>query len=62
MIESLQEYAIVWQDEMRVELNRRNGGGWLTFFYTQPEDEVEFASVDLKTNVVEIYRGISFPE
>lgn len=60
MIESLQEYAIVWQDEMRVELHRRNNDGWLTFFFTQTEDEVEFASVKHKTNVAEIYRGISF--
>lgn len=60
LIESLQEYAIVWQEEMRVELHRRNGDGWLTFFYTQPEDEVEFASVNFQTNVSEIYRGINF--
>ena len=62
MLESLQEYAIVWRDEMRVELHRRNADGWLTFFYTQMEDEVEFASVNFKTNVAEIYRGISFPQ
>lgn len=62
MIESLQEYAIVWQDEIRVELHRRHNDGWLTFFYTQTEDEVEFTSVNFKTNVAEIYRGISFTQ
>jgi Uma2 family endonuclease len=62
MIESLQEYAIVWQDEMRIELHRRNNEGWLTFFFTQPEDEIEFASVKLKTTTAEIYRGVTFEQ
>lgn len=62
LIESLQEYAIVWQDELRVELHRRQNDGWLTFFYTQPEDEVEFASVNLQTTIAEIYRNITFEQ
>jgi Uma2 family endonuclease len=62
LIGSLQEYAIVWQDEMRVELHRRQGEGWLTFFYTQLEDEVEFTSINLQTTVAEIYRGIKFEQ
>lgn len=62
MIESLQEYAIVWQDEMRVELHRRQNEGWLTFFFTQDADEVEFASINFKTTVAEIYRGIKFEQ
>jgi Uma2 family endonuclease len=62
LIESLQEYAIVWQDEMRVELHRRQNEGWLTFFHTQPEDEVEFASINFQTTVAEIYRGIKFEQ
>jgi Uma2 family endonuclease len=62
LIESLQEYAIVWQEEMRVELHRRRDKGWLTFFHTQPEDEVEFASINFQTTVAEIYRGIKFEQ
>jgi Uma2 family endonuclease len=62
MLESLQEYAIVWQDEMRIELHRRNNDGWLTFFYTQPEDAVEFASITFQTTVADIYRGIKFEQ
>jgi Uma2 family endonuclease len=61
-IESLQEYAIVWQDEMRIELHRRQNGGWLTVFYTQPEDEVEFASIDFQTTAAEIYRHTTFEQ
>lgn len=60
LIESLQEYAIVWQDEMRVELHRRQNEGWLTFFYTQPEDEIEFAPINFQTTVAEIYHGVKF--
>jgi Uma2 family endonuclease len=60
LIDSLQEYAIVWQDEKRVEIHRRNDTGWLTFFLLQDTDEVEFASIGLKTTVAEIYRNIVF--
>jgi len=60
LIESLQEYAIVWQDELRVELHRRQDSGWLTFFYTQPEDEVAFDSIHFQTTVAEIYRNLQF--
>jgi len=62
LISSLQEYAIVWQDEMRVELHRRHGDGWLTFFFTQETDEIEFSSAKFKTTVAEIYRGIVFEQ
>lgn len=60
LMDSLQEYVIVWQDEKRVELHRRNGNGWLTFFFLKDSDEVEFASIGLKTNVAAIYRNIVF--
>jgi Uma2 family endonuclease len=61
MIDSVQEYAIVWQDEKRVELHRRQDAtNWLTFFFTQDTDEIEFDSINFQTNVAEIYRGISF--
>lgn len=62
MIESLREYAIVRQEEMRLELHRRSEDGWLTFFFTQPEDEVEFSSVNCLTTVVEIYHGVEFEQ
>ncbi|HEY0459931.1 MAG TPA: Uma2 family endonuclease [Pyrinomonadaceae bacterium] len=62
LINSLHEYAIVWQDEMRVELHRRQNDGWLTFFYTQPEEKIELASINLQTSVTEIYRSIKFEQ
>ena len=63
MIDSVQEYAIVWQDEKRVELHRRQDEtNWLTFFFTQDADEIEFASINFQTTVAQVYRGISFDE
>lgn len=63
MIDSVREYAIVWQDEKRVELHRRQDEtNWLTFFFTQDADEIEFASVNFQTSVAEIYRGIAFDQ
>lgn len=62
-LDSVQEYAIVWQDEKRVELHRRQDAtNWLTFFFTQDNDEIEFDSIKFQTTVAEIYRGISFDQ
>lgn len=63
LIGSLQEYAIVWQDEMRIELHRRQDEiDWLTFFFTNPDDEVEFSSIDYRAKLSEIYHRINFPQ
>lgn len=61
LIDSLQEYAIVWQDEMRIELHRRQDSEkWLSLFFTNPNDEITFASIDFKTTLSKIYSKISF--
>lgn len=62
LIPDLQEYAIVWQDEMRVELHRRQNEGWLTLFFTQPEDEIEFTAINYQTDLSDIYRNITFEQ
>ena len=52
---SLKEYALVSQDECKLELYRRRGDiGWdiITF---EPGDAVEFASVELQMPIAEIY-------
>ncbi|MBP7468771.1 MAG: Uma2 family endonuclease, partial [Thauera sp.] len=51
----LKEYAMVSQDECRVELHRRRSDiGWdiITF---EPGDAVEFASVELQMPIADIY-------
>ena len=52
---SLKEYAMVSQDECRVELHRRRGDiGWdiITF---EPGDTVELASVELALPIADVY-------
>ena len=52
---SLKEYAMVSQDECRVELHRRRGDiGWdiITF---EPGDMIELASVELALPIAEVY-------
>lgn len=52
---SLKEYAMVSQDECRVELYRRRGDiGWDIITY-EPGDPVEFASVELTMPMADIY-------
>jgi Uma2 family endonuclease len=58
---SVQEYVIVEQKKMLVEIHRRQPDGrWLTHFYNRPEEEFEFVSIDLKMSVAEIYRRVAF--
>jgi Uma2 family endonuclease len=58
---SVQEYVIVEQKKMLVEIHRRQRDGrWLTQFYNRPEEEFEFVSIDLKMSVAEIYRRVAF--
>lgn len=52
---SLKEYALVSQDECKVELYRRRGDiGWdiITF---EPGDPVEFACVELQMQIADVY-------
>ena len=60
---SLKEYAMVSQDECRVELHRRRGDiGWdiITF---EPGDTVELAGVELQLPIADVYfeAGVACP-
>lgn len=58
---SVQEYAIVDQDKMRVEVHRRqSNGGWITYYFTEASDLVELTSVDLTFPLPELYRQVQF--
>ncbi len=55
-IESLQEYALVSQDEPRVEVFRRQEGGhWLLTEFLGLESQARFESVDISIPLAEIY-------
>lgn len=60
-IPSLQEYVVIDQYRMEVQVHRRQeNGGWITYFFNELSDIVEFTSVDLQIPLPEIYRRVTF--
>lgn len=58
---SVQEYVIVDQHKMNVEIHRRDeNGNWITYYFDEPDDEIEFKSVELTLPITEIYRRVRF--
>ena len=62
-IESLEEYILIEQDKIYAEIYRRRRESglwdWIEFF---PEEEIEFASINFKMLMSEIYEGIELLE
>jgi Uma2 family endonuclease len=61
-IPSLQEYVLVLQDRMQVEVYRQQDEEWPREIFTQPEDHVHFAAVGLTLSVSEIYRNVRWSD
>lgn len=64
-IPSVQEYVVVEQDKLHIELHRRQpNGSWITYFYNDNDLDVdiEFQSTGFKTNLEEIYRRVDFSD
>lgn len=60
-IASVQEYAVIDQHRMNLELHRRQpNGSWITYYFTELDDVVEFASIDLRIELPELYRRVRF--
>ena len=62
-IPAVQEYVIIEQDKMLIELHRRQPDGrWITYFYNEGdlEEQIEFQSVNLSLNLEEIYNRVRF--
>jgi Uma2 family endonuclease len=58
---SLQEYVIADQHKMNVEVHRRQeNGSWITYYFDEFDDIVEFTSVKLTLPISEIYRRVRF--
>lgn len=58
---SLHEYVIVDQHKMNVEVHRRQEtGSWITYYFNESDDEIEFKSVELTLPITEIYRRVKF--
>lgn len=62
-VPSLQEYVIVSQDRVYVEVHRRiNDEDWTAEVFTHIDETVNLASVELALNVSDIYRNVRFEE
>lgn len=62
-IPTLREYVLIAQDEMQVELYRRQEDGtWQHEILTQPDESLEFTSVSLNLTLAQIYRRVQFDE
>ena len=58
---SLQEYVIVDQQKMNVEVHRRQANGrWITYIFNENDDVVELASVELSIPLPDLYRRVQF--
>jgi len=62
-IESLQEYVLVSQEEARIEKYVRHGDGfWLLSEAVGVESEIEFASIECRVALAEVYDKIDFTD
>jgi Uma2 family endonuclease len=62
-LESVEEYILIEQNRMYAEIYRRRDfdqlWSWIEF---EAGEEIEFASIDFKMPMTEIYQGIELPE
>jgi Uma2 family endonuclease len=63
-VASVQEYVMVMQDEMYVEVHRRgsDSGEWIKESFTQADERVYFSSIDFGIKVGDIYRNLNFED
>jgi Uma2 family endonuclease len=62
VFESLQEYVIVAQDRIWIQIHRRGANdNWAVENFLDLEGEITFASVSLKMKVADVYRNVRFP-
>jgi Uma2 family endonuclease len=62
-VPSVQEYVVIEQERMHIELHRRRpNGSWITYFYDRSDrdEDIEFQSVGLKINILDIYDRVRF--
>ncbi|MDQ3800694.1 MAG: Uma2 family endonuclease [Acidobacteriota bacterium] len=60
---SVQEYVIIEQEKMHLEIHRRQPDGrWITYYYNDDDldERIEFQSVGLSLSLEEIYRRVKF--
>lgn len=60
---SVQEYVVVEQQKILIEIHRRQTDGhWITYYFSHEnaDEEIEFQSVELTMTLGEIYRRVKF--
>src|SRR5437868_11662416 len=57
---SVQEYALISQEGMMVELHRRLGDEWQMEIFTEAEEQFTFESIGLTMSLGDIYRNVRF--
>ncbi|MFZ1700476.1 MAG: Uma2 family endonuclease [Pyrinomonadaceae bacterium] len=58
---SVQEYVVVDQHKMNIEVHRRQpNGGWITYYFNEACEVVELASVELSIPLPDLYRRVRF--
>ena len=60
VLPSLQEYAIVSQDRMRVELYQREESGWIGYLLEQPDDTIWSSCLGLRMTLADLYEDVEF--
>jgi Uma2 family endonuclease len=58
---SLDEYVIVEQDRMRVDVYPGKGGPWMSRVLNEPEDVLELSCLGLHLTLKAIYAGVQLP-
>ena len=61
-LESLREYVLVAQDEVRVERYTRQGDDWVLTELNRLEDTLRLTSIGCEVSLREIYAKVDFPE
>jgi Uma2 family endonuclease len=60
-IPSVQEYAVIDQHKVNIELHRRQASGtWITYYFDVSDDEIDFESIRLTLPISELYRRVKF--
>lgn len=57
---SLQEYVLVSQDRMRVELYQREETGWIGYLLREPDDIIWSSCLGLRVTLAELYQDVEF--
>ena len=60
-LKSMDEYVIVSQYGMRIDVYRRERGPWASQVLEFPNDELEISCIGLRVSLLDIYHGVKLP-